>query len=491
MIELCLVLAGMILFLIALVLFVRVYLLVEQFVEAMWVRCCWWALGLLVVLFLFGYALFIHFLLTADSLVLDHNLVIALVFFWGSVFVLLSSWLFYATLRQRNRIEDELLETTGQLLQSQKTEALGRLAGGVAHDFNNVLTVIMSFAEVGSHYADENPDLLESLNMIKEGAERGRGLTDQLLAFCRKQSIEFQSVSMEEVLKRSQGLLKPLIPADITIKVDSLCRGWVNGAAVQLDLILMNLILNARDAQPEGGQILISLCSEASTVPGKESFQETDRFVVLTVTDTGKGMDRETSSRIFEPYFTTKVNGTGLGLSMVAATVDRHGGQITVDSEPGKGTVFRVSLPEVPPVAEERPISQNTVPASTGSFASARTVLIVDDDERIRRLMALVLRNSGYHVLEAQTGADALHQCDLWKRTIHLLITDVAMPVMDGPEVARQVQRIYPGIKIVFVSGYSQEEADIQKFIDEGGQFLAKPFVPGELRELVGKTLEQ
>lgn len=118
-------------------------------------------------------------------------------------------------------------------------------------------------------------------------------------------------------------------------------------------------------------------------------------------------------------------------------------------------------------------------------------MLIVDDDERIRRLMALVLRNSGYHVLEAQTGADALHQCDLWKRTIHLLITDVAMPVMDGPEVARQVQRIYPGIKIVFVSGYSQEEADIQKFIDEGGQFLAKPFVPGELRELVGKTLEQ
>ena len=354
MVELCLVVAGMVLFLIALVLFVRVYLLVERFVEAMWVRCCWWALGLLVVLFLFGYALFIHFLLTKKSMILDQNLVISLVFFWGSVFVLLSSWLFYTTLSQRNRIEDELLETTGQLLQSQKTEALGRLAGGVVHDFNNVLSVIMNFAEVGSHYADENPDLLESLNMIKEGAERGRGLTDKLLAFCRKQPIEFQSVSMEEILKISQRLLKPLIPEEITIKIDSLCRGWVSGAADQLELLLMNLILNARDAQPEGGQILISLCSEAPTADRKESFQETDRIVVLTVKDTGKGIDRETRSRIFEPFFTTKEEGTGLGLAMVAATVERHGGQISVDSEPDKGTVFRVFLPEVIPVTEER-----------------------------------------------------------------------------------------------------------------------------------------
>jgi two-component system, cell cycle sensor histidine kinase and response regulator CckA len=145
----------------------------------------------------------------------------------------------------------------------------------------------------------------------------------------------------------------------------------------------------------------------------------------------------------------------------------------------------------VTPFTEESSISQNTVPAATGSFASERTVLIVDDDERVLRLMALVLRNSGYHVLEAQTGADALNQCDLWKRTIDLLITDVVMPVMDGPEVARQVQRIYPGIKIGFVSGYFQEEAGIQKFIDEGGQFIAKPFVPEELRDLVGKVLEQ
>jgi len=491
MLELSLVSAGMGLFVISLVLFVRVYLLVEHFVEAIWVRCCWWALGLLVVLFLVGYALFIHFLLTADNLVFDQDLVISLVFFWGSVFVLLSSWLFYATLKQRNQIEEELLETTGQLLQAQKTEALGRLAGGVAHDFNNVLSVIMSFAEVGSHYADENPDLLESLNMIKEGAEHGRGLTNQLLAFCRKQSIEFQSVSMEEILKSSQELLKPLIPENITVNTDFQCSGWVVGAADQLKLVLMNLILNARDAQPEGGRILISLCSEASTVPRKESFQETDRCVVLTVTDTGQGMDREMSSRIFEPYFTTKVNGTGLGLAMVAATVDRHGGQITVDSEPGKGTVFRVSLPEVTPVAEEKPILQDTVSASTSSYASERTVLIVDDDERISRIVAQVLSNSGYHVLEAQSGADALHQCDRWKRTVHLLITDVEMPVMNGPEVARQVQCMHPEIKIIFMSGYFQEEAGMQKFIDEGSQFIAKPFVPEGLRELVDKVLKQ
>jgi hypothetical protein len=327
--------------------------------------------------------------------------------------------------------------------------------------------------------------------MIQEGAERGRGMTNNLLAFCRKQPVEFQSVSLEEILKSSQGLLKPLIPEGITIKTDCQCRGWVSGAADQLELLLMNLILNARDAQPEGGQILISLCSEASTAERKGLFLETDRIVVLTVKDAGIGIDQDTSSRIFDPFFTTKEDGTGLGLSIVAATVYRHGGQITVDSEPGKGTVFRISLPEVTPFTEESSIPQNTVPAATGSFASERTVLIVDDDERVLRLMALVLRNSGYHVLEAQTGADALNQCDLWKRTIDLLITDVVMPVMDGPEVARQVQRIYPGIKIVFVSGYFQEEAGIQKFIDEGGQFIAKPFVPEELRDLVGKVLEQ
>ena len=483
--------AGMILFIIALILFTRVYLLVAKFVDAMWIRCCWWTLALLVVLFLCGYALFFHFLLTEQSPILDHEMVIALVFFWGSVFVLLSSWLFYSTLRQRNRIEDELLQTTRQLLQSRKTEAIGRLAGGVAHDFNNVLTVIMGYAEVSLHYSAENPNLVESLKMIKEGAERGRGMTDQLLAFCRRQTVEYHNIAMEEVLNKSLRMLNQLIPENIVLKVKSSCPGWVSGAADQIELILMNLILNARDAMPAGGQISITVSSEDATRTADGTYPETGRHVVLTIADTGEGMDQETSSMIFDPYFTTKEHGTGLGLSMVSGTVAQHGGQITVASTPGEGTVFRLSLPEVNPATEEMPASSDTIQASAGSPVSQKTVLIVDDDERIRRLTVMVLRDSGYYVLEAGTGAEALYQCDHSKSPIHLLLTDVAMPNMDGPELVKLIQRVYPEIQVFFMSGYPQHEAGIDEFIAGGSQFLSKPFTPAKLQEMVGQVFEQ
>ena len=342
--EIVLVIAGILTFLYAFIVMRRISTLLTQSanVPASMISACR-ALGALVLLFSCGYCLFCYFLITDQELLVDIRLVVSVIFFWGSIFVILSFLLFHSVLLHRIAIEDTLRDTTSQLVQSRKSEALGCLAGGVAHDFNNVLMIISNYADISMHYAEGHPELTEALRNLVAGAEQGRGLTQQLLAFCRKRPVEHQLISLADVVNGSRSMLSELTPANITLAVTCRVPGWVAGAEDQIQLALINLVLNARDAMADGGQITITLSYTCSESVGNTTNY---RKVLLEVADTGHGMDADTMARVFDPYFTTKKGGNGLGLSMVASTVEQHGGQLRVVSDVGKGTRFQILLDE-------------------------------------------------------------------------------------------------------------------------------------------------
>lgn len=370
-----------------------------------------------------------------------------------------------------------------QLLQSQKMEAIGRLAGGVAHDFNNLLTVILGFTDfvLSTPEAGPNRDQLEE---VKSAALRASSLTRQLLAFSRKQILDPRMIDLnaavsgiEKMLRRLLGesidVVTKLRPGVGTIKIDP----------SQVEQIVMNLAVNARDAMPEGGRLTIetanvrldeAYCLEhIDVVPGP--------YVMLAITDTGQGMDQGTLAHIFEPFFTTKEmgKGTGLGLSTVFGIVKQSGGHIWVYSEPGRGSTFKVYFPRVEGVPDTAP---------KGEAAAARgseTVLVCEDDEKIRALVRTALANSGYTVLEAGSAPEALLFHSRYTGPIHLLLTDLVLPEMSGHELARQMQSMLPGIKVLFMSGYPDT------VLDPGVAFLQKPFTPGVLCRKVRETLDK
>ena len=392
---------------------------------------------------------------------------------------------------KRKEAEAARARLESQLLQSQKLESIGRLAGGVAHDFNNYLTVINGYCDVLlEHLAAEDPNRA-SLIDVRRAGERAATLTRQLLAFGRKQLLSPSPVSLNQIVSSMETMLSRLMPENIHIAT-VLAPGL--GAAMadtgQIEQVLVNLVVNARDAMPDGGTIRI----ETANVDLESAAGEGGRvigpgaYVTLAVTDTGIGMDEDTRALIFEPFFTTKEvgKGTGLGLAMVYGTVKQSGGAIAVRSQPGEGSAFTVYFPRVN--AEVGQVSPT--PVVQRSRSGQGTILLVEDQASVRGLIKRVLLSSGYHVIEARRGPQALALSDSQMRSIDLLITDVVMPGMSGSELAARLSARREGLRVLFISGYAPN-AILQQgiLIEPGVAFLQKPFSPAQITARVGDIL--
>jgi signal transduction histidine kinase len=389
---------------------------------------------------------------------------------------------------QKNEAQKRELED--QLRQVQKMEALGRLAGGVAHDFNNLLTVIKGHSElILDRMAPGDPVLLSG-EQIRKAADRAATLTRQMLAFSRKQALQPKVLDVNAVVEDIGKLLKRLIPEDIEVifrAEESL--GRVKADASQLEQVLLNLAVNARDAMPQGGKLTIETHNvkiNAELARMRPSMELGD-YVELAVIDTGTGMDAETKAHIFEPFFTTKEpgKGTGLGLATVYGIVKQTGGFIWVDTKQGVGSQFEIYLPRVDEKLDPDMVLQN----SPVRKASPQTVLLVEDEAEVRAVACEFLTSAGYRVLTAESGERALQMAE-YDRTIDILVTDVVMPRMRGPELAKRLMRLRPGLKVVYVSGYPQPGENDGDFLKEAF-FLAKPFSREMLLNQVGEALRK
>jgi PAS domain S-box-containing protein len=385
---------------------------------------------------------------------------------------------------ERKRLEE-------QLLQSQKMEAVGQLAGGVAHDFNNILTAIVGYTDLLAAEFAPGDRHLEDLEEIRKAARRAAALTRQLLAFSRKQVLEPRVIDVNGIVQNLDKMLRSLISENIDLKTrlaDDL--GAARADPNQIEQVIMNLAINARDAMPEGGALTIETANatldadyasrHVSVVPGD--------YVMLAVTDTGCGMDEDTKARIFEPFFTTKPpgRGTGLGLSTVYGIVKQSGGNIWLYSEPGKGTTFKVYLPSV----EEAPEVVGKRAAPAGRSAGRETILVVEDDEQLRHLTHRALAAQGYTVLEADRGNTALDIARRHKGRIDLLLTDVVMPDTNGRKLAESLRATRPGLRVLFMSGYPDGAILHNGMLEHGVAYLSKPFTTEAMTRKVRDILD-
>jgi PAS domain S-box-containing protein len=375
-----------------------------------------------------------------------------------------------------------------QFRQAQKMEAVGRLAGGVAHDFNNLLMVISGYTEVLMEEL-KSEDLQGKAQAIQQAADRATTLTRQLLAFSRKQLLELKVVDVNAIVSDMERLLRPLIGETIELTTHLTPDvGHTRADAGQLEQVIMNLVVNARDAMPTGGRILIQTERRELDSRGREhSLIPPGPYVLLSVSDTGAGMDKETQSRIFEPFFTTKEKGkgTGLGLSTVYGIVKQSGGFIFAHSETGQGTTFRIYLPRVEDATEHTGPVKNPTAAAGGS----ETVLLVEDEESVRQLVRDTLTSKGYRVIEAPNGEAGLKVSAEHTGTIEVLITDVVMPGMGGRELAKRVAAARPNIKVLFLSGYTEDAIIHEGVLEPGTAFLQKPFTLQSLSRKVREVL--
>jgi signal transduction histidine kinase len=387
---------------------------------------------------------------------------------------------------QKNEVEKQQLED--QLRQSQKMEALGRLAGGVAHDFNNLLTVIKGHSELITDRVSLADPVSASGDQIRKAADRAATLTRQMLAFSRRQALQPKVLNLNVLVEDIGKLLKRLIPEDIEVifrAEESL--GRVKADASQLEQVLLNLTLNARDAMPQGGQLTIetqNVTVDAELARIRPSV-ESGEYVQLAVTDTGTGMDAETKAHIFEPFFTTKESGkgTGLGLATVYGVVKQTGGFIFVDTELGVGSRFEIYLPRV----HEKIETAQVIRSSPARKPATQTVLLAEDEDEVRALTGDFLTSAGYRVLTAEDGVRAL-QIAQNDSTIDILVTDVVMPRMRGPELAKRLIRLRPRLKVVYVSGYLEPHETDGDFLKEAF-FLNKPFSRETLVNQIGEAL--
>ena len=378
-----------------------------------------------------------------------------------------------------------------QFRQAQKMEAVGRLAGGVAHDFNNLLTVINLYSSLALSSLNAADPLRHDLGEILKAGERAAALTRQLLAFGRRQTLEMRVLNLNEVLEGLNKMLPRLIGEDIAVKM-SLAPGLGRTRADpgQIEQVVVNLVVNARDAMPEGGTLII----KTSNAPLDETYvsqhaEAPGDYVLLAISDTGTGMSAEVKAHLFEPFFTTKGvgKGTGLGLATAYGIVKQHQGHISVHSEPGQGTTFRVYLPRV---KEEAEVSAPTGKA-TAMPGGSETVLVAEDERAVRGIAVRILQELGYTVLEAANGTEALEVALAHGEEIALLLSDVIMPEMNGKALAERLAVRWPGLKVLFVSGYTDETIAHQGILDKGAAFLQKPFGPEALARKVREVLDE
>ncbi|MGE5569708.1 MAG: ATP-binding protein [Rhodospirillales bacterium] len=391
----------------------------------------------------------------------------------------------------RLRAEEEHSRIEEQLRQSQRLESVGRLAGGVAHDFNNLLTVINGYADMLRYDLDEDDPLRAGLDEIKRAGERAASLTQQLLAFSRKQMIEPKPIDLNAVVAESEKMLRRLVGEDIEfVTTLSASPGAVMADPGQIHQILMNLAVNARDAMPNGGVLHVDTASVDLSEEEAAGCQDAapGAYVRLSVRDSGVGMDNETLQRIFEPFFTTKKQGegTGLGLSVVYGIVRQSGGWIHVSSELGKGTVFDIYLPRLDAAVLETAAPKNSAENLRGS----ECVLVVEDQEEVRKLAVEVLKSYGYSVLEAEQGEDALKVAARHQGSIHLILSDVIMPGMTGHELAARIAPFRPDAKVLYMSGYSRDVIGRGGVLDSKTPCVPKPFAPEQLARKVREMLE-
>ncbi len=392
--------------------------------------------------------------------------------------------------QETQRAYDELSETQDQLTQARKMEAVGRLAGGIAHDFNNLLTVMTGRSQLLLRRLTPEDPVRSEIELIEKTANRAADLTRQLLAFSRKQILQPAVMNLNAAVATMSEMLRRMIGEDVLLATAlDPALGWVQADPSQIEQIVINLAVNARDAMPKGGRLTL----ETANVELEGAYARAHvgahpgPHVMLAVSDTGAGMDADTRTRIFEPFFTTKGpgKGTGLGLATVYGIVKQSGGHICVYSELGQGTSFKIYLPRVDPAAD--PVEPGGLLAHVAQ--GRETILLVEDEEAVRELARDILEANGYAVLEARHGDEALAICERHSEAIHLMLTDVVMPGMNGRELAERLARLRPETKVLYMSGYTDNAIVLHGVLNGRAVFLQKPFTPDALARKVREVL--
>jgi len=394
---------------------------------------------------------------------------------------------------ERRHAEEQRLQMERQMRAAQRMEAVGRLAGGVAHDFNNLLTVVQSYARFIHDAAADNETMREDAQMVLEASAQAERLTAQLLAFSRRQVQELKIVELNKMVANLDRMFRRLIGEDIEFVTKlSPELGCVKVDVSQIEQVLLNLVVNARDAMAQGGKLII----ETDNVDLDENYANfkhmqvpTGSYVMLSVTDNGPGMSEEVQSRIFEPFFSTKERGkgTGLGLSTVYGIVRQSHGYIWVYSELGHGTVFKVYLPRIDQQPNHHPLNDKAQDKLNGD----ETILLVEDNVMVRQAAGRILRKHGYEVLEAAHGGEALSLAEQYEKPIQLMVTDVIMPRMSGKELADKATRVHPEMQVIFMSGYTDDSIVQHGVLEENTVFLQKPFIAEALLNKVRDTLDR
>jgi PAS domain S-box-containing protein len=398
---------------------------------------------------------------------------------------------FIFDITRRKLVESDREQLLAQLIQAQKMESIGRLAGGIAHDFNNLLSIILGYGELMLGQMRMDHPYRQPMQEVHAAALRARDLTRQLLAFSRKQILEFTLVDVNDVITGFVRLLNRLLGEDIELEIlISKEPLFISGDVAQLEQVLMNLAINARDAMVDGGKLAIETGKAFldDTVIAMETGLTVGEYATITIIDTGCGMDQETLAHIFEPFFTTKEKekGTGLGLATSYGIITQHSGSIRVNSEPGQGTTFKIYLP----ISNEA-ASIEAEPAKRHELVGgAIAILLIEDDVPLRRLVTMVLEQIGYTVIESESVEDAIQKAATHKAPIQLVLTDVVMPRMKGPEVFSKVSVHHPEAKVLYMSGYTDDIIARQDIIQKGIHFIQKPFTVDSLLEKIDQVLK-